>query len=263
MPSSRYYRFKTRTSEEKSKRKEMIFFWSFFTGAFIFIMWSFFFSPFFKITEIKLPENALVTNSDIYKIINNGAFLNFEENFFILSKSKIKSSLTATFPDLTDINIKKELFHSLIIDFEKRVQIGIWCNNNDCYYFDKEGIIFKEASQTEGFLILKIQDFNQNEVFLGDKILTDAQLKFIMEFNRKVAENNQIKITEFKIGPSANSYLEAITNHGWSIYLNQNQDPALEANNLFTILNEAIKTDDSKLEYIDLRIPTRIFYKMR
>ena len=65
------------------------------------------------------------------------------------------------------------------------------------------------------------------------------------------------------MGTQENSYLEAITNHGWAIYLDQNQDPVLEAENLFTILNEAIKTNDSKLEYVDLRIPSRIFYKLK
>ncbi|NCO25056.1 hypothetical protein GW901_00830, partial [Candidatus Parcubacteria bacterium] len=68
---------------------------------------------------------------------------------------------------------------------------------------------------------------------------------------------------KFKITPSANFNLEAITDRGWSIYLDQNQDPVLEANNLFTILNEVIKNKASNLEYIDLRIPSRVFYKMR
>lgn len=270
MPSSRYYRFKTRTSEKKTKRRETILFWFFFTVAFIFIMWSFFFSPFFKITEIKLPENDFVTNNDIHKLIIGSEPFNFGENLFVLSKNRIKSDLAATFPDITNINIKKELFHSLVINFEKRVQMGIWCHPMDgypegdqCYYFDKEGIVFKEAPQTEGFLILKVQDFNHKEVSLGDKILTDGQLKFITEFNKRIAENNQIKITEFKIQPPENSYLEAITSHGWSIYLDQNQDPVLEADNLFTILNEAIKTNDLNLEYVDLRIPSRVFYKLK
>ncbi|MDO8743201.1 MAG: FtsQ-type POTRA domain-containing protein, partial [Candidatus Azambacteria bacterium] len=159
MPSSRYYRFKMHTSEEKNKRREIILFWFFFVAASLFIAWAFFFSPFFKITEIKLPENDFVTDNDIRKIIIGSKFLDLGENLFVLSKNRIKSDLAATFPDLTNINIKKEFFHSLIINFEERIQIGIWCQlqADNCYYFDKEGIVFKKAPQTEGFLILKIQ----------------------------------------------------------------------------------------------------------
>lgn len=263
MPSSKYWRFKAIKKEERAKRWKVIFFWFSFTVAFLTIMWLFFFSPFFKITEIKLPENDIVTNNDIHKLIIASAPLNLGENIFILSKNQIKSGLAAIFPNITDISIKKEPFHGLIVNFEKRIQIGIWCNNANCYYFDKEGIVFKEAPQTEGALILKIEDFEKKGVSLGDQVLNYNQLKFIAEFNNKITENNQFKIIKFKITPSANFNLEAITDRGWSIYLDQNQDPVLEANNLFTILNEVIKNKASNLEYIDLRIPSRVFYKMR
>ena len=263
MPSSKYWRFKTIKKEARVKRWKVIFFWFFFAATFLTIAWTFLFSPFFKITEIKLPENDIVTNNDIHKLIIDSAPLNLGENIFILSKNQIKSGLAAIFPTITDISIKKELFHGLIVNFEKRIQIGIWCNNANCYYFDKEGIVFKEAPQTEGALILKIEDFEKKGVSLGDQVLNYNQLKFIAEFNNKITENNQFKIIKFKITPSANFNLEAITDRGWSIYLDQNQDPVLEANNLFTILNEVIKNKASNLEYIDLRIPSRVFYKMR
>lgn len=263
MPSSKYWRFKTIKKEERVRRSKVIFFWFSFTAAFLTIMWSFFFSPFFKITEIKLPENDFITNNEIHKLMVSSAPLNLGENIFILSKNRIKSGLAAAFPAITDISVKKELFHGLTINFKKRIQVGIWCDNTNCYYFDKEGIIFKEAPQTEGALILKIEDLKKKEVSLGDQVLNYNRLKFISEFNNKITENNKFKIIEFKIAPSLNFDLEAVTDRGWSIYLDQNQDPALEANNLFTILNEVIKDKTSNLKYIDLRLSSRIFYKLK
>ncbi len=270
MPSSRYYRLKTVKSEEKTKKREMIIFWSFFGIAFFSIAWSFLMSPFFKITEIKLPENNFITGNDIKRLISSSIPLNLGENLILLPKNKIKSDLTAAFPAITNIDIKKELFHDLIINFEKRIQIGIWCHpvggrpeGDNCYYIDKEGVIFKEAPLTEGALILKIKDFEKKEISLGDQVLNNDRLKFITEFNNKIVEKNRFKIMEFKIRFSENFDLEAVTDRGWSIYLDQKQDPALEANNLFTILSEAIKTNDTKLEYVDLRIPSRIFYKLK
>lgn len=270
MPSSKYWRFKTIKKEERVKRRKVIFFWLSFTAAFLTIMWSFFMSPFFKITEIKLPENNFITNNDVHKLMINSAPLNLGENMFILSKNRIKSGLAAAFPAITDINIKKEPFHGLIVNFEKRIQIGIWCRPagdqpqaDNCYYFDKEGTVFKEAPQTEGSLILKIEDFEKKEVSLGNQVLSNKQLIFITKLNNKIIENNQFKIIKFKIAPSANLALEALTDRGWSIYLDQNQDPALAANNLLTILDEVLKNKTDNLDYIDLRIPSRIFYKFK
>ena len=270
MPSSRYYRFKSHSSKERAKKRKILLLKFIFAVVFIFVGWLFFVSPFFKITEIKLPENDTVTDNDIRKIMAGSAPFDLGENLFILSKSDIKTALTAAFPVITDISVEKKLFNSLTVNFEKRIPIGLWCRPaggqpqvDDCYYFDKEGIVFKEAPVTEGGLILKIQDSEKKEVSLGDRAINAEQLKFIMDFNNELIDNSQIKVTEFKIGPSADFDLTAVTALGWLIYLDQKQNPASVANNLFTILSEVIKNKIYNLEYIDLRTPSRIFYKLK
>ena len=227
------------------------------------MIWFFLISSVFRIVTIKLSENNVVSDTDIQQVINNNAPFNFGDNFFILSKNNIKTKLAGAFPILTDINIEKRPFQTLIINFEKRIPIGIWCNNN-CYYFDKEGIVFQETPQTEGSLILKVEDTNKNAVALGEHVLNEKQLNFMTIFNNKMIENNKIQVIEFKMASSTNSSnIEAITNYGWSIYLDQNQNPALAANNLIATLNETIKDKLSTLQYIDLRIPSRVFYKLK
>ncbi len=130
-----------------------------------------------------------------------------------------------------------------------------------CFYFDEDGIIFKEAPVSEGSLILKINDNNKVGVSLGDQVLSSGQLNFIMGFNNKIGDNNRFKIIEFKIKSAPD--LEAVTSGGWSIYLDHSQNPSVAAGNLLIILDEAVKNKVSNLEYIDLRIPTRVFYKLR
>lgn len=261
MPSSRYYRFKTTNREEKIKRLKIFFLSLFFLGSILTVLWLIFISSFFNIQNINVSNNIILDRSDVEKIISNIAPLGLGENLLILSKSRLKSELAAAFPSITDITIKKNLFHTLIINFQNRVQIGIWCHNN-CYYFDKNGIIFSQAPQTEGSLILKVEDLSKSDIALGDKVLDNNQISFITAFSGKIAENNKFKILEFKIKPNPSIDLEAITNKNWSIYLDAKQEPAAAANNLLTILDEAIKTP-AGLEYVDLRIPSRIFYKMK
>ena len=220
-------------------------------------------SPVFRIATIKLPENNVVSDTAIHQVITDNAPFDLGDNFFVLSKNQLKIKLAAAFPILTDINIEKKPFQTLIVNFEKRAPIGIWCNNN-CYYFDKEGIVFQETPQTEGSLILKIEDAGKNAVVLGERVLNKRQLNFITTFNNKMAENNKIQVIEFKMASSTDSSnIEAIANYGWSIYLDQNQNPALAADNLVALLNETIKGKFSTLKYIDLRIPSRIFYKLK
>jgi len=111
-------------------------------------------------------------------------------------------------------------------------------------------------------LILKIKDV-KNQALIGDKVIDESSLKFILDFNDEINKISRFKIVEFKIKPNPNIELEAVMDGGWIIYLDKNQDPPLVINNLFTTLNESVKDKTSNLEYIDLRIPTRVFYKLR
>lgn len=233
------------------------------------VFWLIFMSSFFSIQNINFSDNTVLNRDETLNIISNIAPFGLSENLLILSKSRLKSELAAAFPSITDITIRKKLFHTVIIDFAKRIQVGIWCHpaadhpqGNNCHYFDKDGVAFAETPETEGSLILKIEDLSKNNILLGDKVLDNNQINFIIAFNNKILENNKFKILEFKIKPSPSVDLEAVTNKNWSIYLDEKQDPAVAVNNLLSILEEAVKNTEN-LEYVDLRIPSRVFYKLK
>lgn len=263
MPSSRYYRFKTASREERERKTRALIFWGVFTAGLIAIIWMLFISPLLKITEIRVPESDVVTKEKIGELIAGNLPFKMGENLLLLSSARLKTDLAAVFPTITNLKIRKELLNTLAVNFEKRVQVGFWCNESNCYSFDKDGIIFKEAPASEGSLILKIKDFDKKLVLIGDKILDDDRLSFIFSFYDAVEKTDNFKITEFKIKPASDIDLEAVVNNDWAIYLDPAQNPEAEASNLFTVVNEALKSKLNNLSYVDLRIPSRIFYKFK
>lgn len=251
MPSSRYYKFKIENQKEKIKRLKTLFFIVLVSSFFLAITWLIFLSPLLKIKNIEVSDNKYL--SSISSVVS--------DNLLTLSKSRLKNELSSNIPSITNIEITKKPFHTIKIDFEERVQVGIWCNELNCYYFDKEGVAFKEAPQTEGGLILKVIDKSNNDAKLGDNILNNEKIDFIIAFSREINENGNFKILEFKIKPMPSVDLEAITDKGWSIYLDSAHNPGVITTNLFTFLNESIKNNANHLVYIDLRVPNgRIFY---
>ncbi len=261
MPSSRYYRFKTTGREEKIKKLKILFFLLSVFGFTAVVFWLIFLSSLFNIKNINTSDYTVLSRDNVENIILNIAPFKFGKNLLILSKSNLKLELAAVFPSITDITIKKKLFHTIIINFNKRIQIGIWCSDN-CYYFDKDGVAFAKTPETEGSLILKVEDKSKNNVSLSDQVLSSDQINFILAFSGKVAENNKFKILEFKIKPNSSVNLEAVTDKNWSIYLDEKQEPIEAVGNLFSILEEAVKNIEN-IEYVDLRISSRVFYKLR
>lgn len=269
MPSSRYYRFKIDDKKERAKKIKVLILCLFILIIISTLIWMIFLSPVFHVNDIKISNSDYLNSNDVEKNMKKIAPFGLGSNLLVLSEYRLKKELAVAFPEITDIIIKKRLFHTIAIDFKKRIQLGIWCRlksdqlqTDYCFYFDKEGIMFAEAPQTEGSLILKIEDESRNNASLGDKVLNSEKINFLITLKNKIDENGKLRILEFKIKPNPSVDLEAVTDKNWLIYLDDKQDPILAANNLLTILKEAIRNSDN-LEYVDLRIPSRIFYKLK
>lgn len=272
MPSSRYYRFKILDKKEKIKKIKVFASYFLILIVFLFLIWTIFLSSLFDIRYIAVSDSNYLTKDEVEETIFSIGTFSLGKNLLILSKYRLKEKLAAAFPAITNVTIRKKFLHTLTINFQKRIPLGIWCrptgdqpqadNDNDCYFFDKEGIAFTKVPRTEGSLILKIEDKSKNNISLGDQILSGDQIGFMLALNNKINESEKLKILEFKIKPSPSIDLEAITDKNWSIYLDDKQDPAAAVGNLLIILREATKNSDN-LRYIDLRIPSRIFYKLR
>ena len=118
------------------------------------------------------------------------------------------------------------------------------------------------APASEGSLILKIQDIKNPEADLGQTVLRPDLLKFLTDFRNKLLEIEKVSVALYKLNGDRAS-IEAVTGQGWSLFM----EPAMTPDNLIktvtAALGEAIKSKRSQLEYIDLRIPDRIFYKLR
>ena len=196
-----------------------------FLGGFFYF---FFFSPFFKINQWQVKGEKFLEKKVILETIKNlsqkriwGIFS--RENFFtfLLAYSSFAKELKERFPEIQDLRVaplwqkKSAFFHTLGIAVQERERLGIWCNpqkklssetkleetEQNCYYFDKQGFLFKKAPQTKGPFLLVVR--NDSEMTVGlkqtiqDKKLLDAllylkegfdkQTQFLLEEIRKIS----------------------------------------------------------------------------
>lgn len=274
MPSSRYYRYPILDQEAKKKSRRKKFAGIFGLLILSALLWAVYFSPIFEIRNISINHQDKITAEEAAQIVSDLKLYSklkflydfaptLQKNLFAIPKIKLAQNLTASFPEIRDLVISKIFFHTLSIEFNVRTQVGIWCAAEEhCYYIDSDGVIFMPAPESEGSLILKIRDLKNPEADLGQTVLRSDLLKFLTGFRDKLSEIEKVSVVLYKLNGDRAS-VEAITGQGWSLYM----EPAKAPDNLVKIataaLDEAIKSKRSRLEYIDLRIPDRIFYKLR
>ena len=165
------------------------------------------------------------------------------------------------FPQINQINFKRKFPQSLEVTVEERKPEAIFCQEEKCFFLDKEGIIFEEVSGGEEYPKIKNSAINQPLNF-GDRVVEKELLRLILETELKLRDDFKIPIGELLIVSDEN--VHAKTLEGWEIYFNPKGDLGWQLTKLKADLEEEILQEKRKdLEYIELRFGNFAPYKYR
>ena len=247
-------------------------------GVFYFL----FVSHKFEIKNVIISGLETVSEDEVRGAVDNvlgeKKFRFFESrNYFLFSTHKLQTSLLASFPKIGEVEIQKSQQSILDIFVQERDAIGVWCGMHGCFYFDKTGVIFEPAPKSFGSLMITIEDEryltstetvpadingdSPGEISLGSAVLTIEQVVFAGEAQGLVGRNFPFSVRTFRI--SEEGEYEILTSEGWRVLLDKNAGVEYQLSNLKYVLDEEIETRRHELEYVDLRLGNRVYYKYR
>lgn len=258
--------------KEISWKRRIIFSWILF--LILALAYILFFSPIFEIKEIRISGNRAIGSEEIQSSLDGflyGKILFFfnRNNIFLATDSKLTDILLGDFPRILSIEINKDIFKKTInLTIVERKETGIFCkeepaspNRGECYYIDREGVIFEKAPQTSGSLILVIKDNSGGEVELGNNVIKKEFMAELIDLRVYLTDNLGLKALDFIIESDVSEDLRINTNEGWYILFDKARDLQNQLKALELVLEEKIKEGRRNLEYIDLRIENRVYYK--
>ncbi len=228
-------------------------------GIFYFL----FISGRFEVKEVNISGLKAVNEEEVRKLINDvlapkkfGVLKS--KNHFLLSRDKLQSSILSSIHKIGSVRIEKTT-DALNIAIEEREAIGIWCKGSDCFYFDKKGIIFEESPKSSGSLFISIEDMRNMETNLGSAVLSEPEVVLAEDSQRLLRGNFPFSAVTIVI--TADGEYELLTTEGWRVLLNKNDGLEYQLSNLKYVIDEKIKTRRGELEYVDLRLGNRVYYK--
>jgi len=230
----------------------------------------------FWIKNINIENDMIhVSSLEIGKDVQvkiDGMFWKFipKKSIFLTSIDQIKNEILDKYSEIKTIEIKKKFPDTLNIKIEKRKNIGVWCQIepdetatsteriierkiNECFYFDSDGIIFREASLIKGGLVLNVYGIKK-PINLRDEIMSLELVEFILFTRQELPEIIDFEIVSFE-------NLIATTNKGYQIYFNPTYSARSQLEALRMVIKKEIKQELDSLEYIDLKIEGRVYYK--
>lgn len=238
-------------------------------GGIIFLI---FFNPYFKITDWEIEgaqmADEIVLKDYLNRAISDRAFLFPKNNFFtcLFLLKDIKLGLKRQFPEIKNVQIKpssKNWLSAYKAVIREREKIGIWCADEpseNCFLFDKEGVLFRSSPESRGPFILTVNDGVGFGLSLSQKISEKDFLLSIVYLENKFRDLENISINNIKVINQNYDFI-IYTKNGWQIYF----DPKISPQEQFRVFDALLKNGNikpqDKIDYIDLRVKNKAFVK--
>lgn len=241
-----------------------------FGAALVYVL---FFSGFLALAEIKISGNEFIDSQEIRDEIErriSGRYLNLIEknNFLLVSGRSVKKDLAGRFRLVENIEVRKKFPDSLEIKIlERKPSLGV-CSGG-CYVLDENGTAYDdtdpESEEFKAYGVPTLSDQSGKSIGLGENIVSPEYMNYLAGMKKALGEDLGLDFgNKFSTPNLVSDDVRANVSQGWVIYFNVGIDLEKEVGMLKAVLNSQIAPDKrGELEYIDLRIENKIFYKFK
>jgi len=253
----------------RQKRKIQIvknrFFWAFglFLIAFLIIFYLVCFYCLFQIKEIQVKGNQKVKMENVKNLVElylpQKIIFWDSRSIFLANLERLDEEILNYFPQIGEVSIQRQFPDKLIISVQERKPIGVVKKDNNYFFIDKEGVVFEKINNQRNQWPEIIPPETDKDLKIGRTIIQKGLGSLIAEIEEELGKK-EILLRSIKIVSSKRA--NVLTQEGWEIYFNLDDDISKQAFNLDLVLREKISPQERKnLEYIDLRFGNQIFYK--
>ncbi|MEY3470942.1 MAG: hypothetical protein RLZZ223_292 [Candidatus Parcubacteria bacterium] len=205
--------------------------------------------------EIKSKSEDLI-NSQNYWWYNN-------KNIFLLRADKLEQYLLKEFPQIKSIIIKRSLNRELDLEISFRTILLTMCENENCYNISEDGLNI--GLRLEPDPIARLSGLTLKAK--GDSIMSPREAQWIKTILQEYSKIEEIKISEIAVQQKSGDFIVRVfvyTEQGYYIMLDLDTDVLYQVEVLKQVFKSQLNPDQrSRLEYIDLRIKDRVYYKFK
>lgn len=222
-----------------------------------------------QIKNISVFGTASVNAQDLKNVVEKNItknFINFgnwslsSKSIFLLKTDELKKSILNSNATIETVNLDKKWPNELIVQIKEREQIAVFCQSNECFEIDANGIIFEKTYENGNNLIVR-QNESIDNLFVGKTVVYNNIMLMIYDIEKNLKDNFQINLTEALI--STPIRLDITTGEGWQIYFDIDNEANIieQITKLNLLLQKEIPVESRlNLQYIDLRF-SKAYYK--
>lgn len=240
------------------------------------VLWFLFRSPFWQIRAVAVRGEETVSEGSIKNLLTGSILADHSfvksllglDNILSWPDGKIATDSLRLLPQLAALSVSKNYFgHAVTVSVTERQPFAIWClmpkmagnlaTDEECYWFDENGVIFQKAFDTQGSALFAVHDYSQSGLGLGQKALPDAFMPNFISVMDALKQSG-IDVKEIALKNLDLQEIAVSTYDGPDLYFSLR---FLAADDLPVLASLMANPDFKKLQYVDFRVENRAYYK--
>ncbi|KKR21443.1 MAG: hypothetical protein UT48_C0008G0020 [Parcubacteria group bacterium GW2011_GWE2_39_37] len=229
-------------------------------------IWLFFYFKFFDIKHINITGSEKISKDEVINMAWQQAnkkryLLGSQKNIFLFDEVGFSNTLQAAYP-LGVHTMEKKLPGTLKIDLKEKHYSAIW-NEGEKYYFlsDDKSVTEVEPLQIKDKALPIIQNIGEPKIYNSVVIEQDEKIACALAIFQKLkTSQHNFEIEKFIIEKDEYNSLK-VALKGPTLIFNLKDDIDKQINKLYAIINDKLKADYIKKNYIDLRFGDKIYYQ--
>ncbi|EKE11064.1 MAG: hypothetical protein ACD_15C00143G0002 [uncultured bacterium] len=251
-----------------------IFFY-FLTAVFFAVaFYAIFFSPFLAIEQISITGTKKLDFSAVSEAaesVYGGKYLGIlpKRNFLLFPKKAVAKKLTDDFKRISKVEIEKHFPQRVTITISERESLLLWCDNSgECFIVDENGLAYQNVKPDSKEVLendlVRIVSQEDRKVFEEEKLFDGEKVKFLLNVRDVIRKGSSVELTgEARVKSRIAEEVVLKSSEGWEIYVSTAFPLEKSSKMLGLFLQKQLSPEDrSKLEYVDLRVENRIYYKL-
>ena len=227
------------------------------------LSWLIFATTTFTVQAVTIVDARPSTEAAIRN--KTGALLG--KNILLLETSILQQSIIDAVPQIRDIRIERKLPSALKIVVQEKSPALLLLSGGKYSFVDSQGVAYEEATlDTLPGVVLPIikNTGEQTQIRLGLPAVSADFVLFILGAQQRVPDVLGADIAEFRIPSLAAREVHMQLTNNWLVKFDTTRPLDVQIDILQRLLAHTIPPDDHpKIEYIDLRIANRVYYKLR
>lgn len=229
-------------------------------------VWLFFFTDVFNVQAVTVVDARDGTIAQVKEIINDqveGGPLG--KNIFFVQADSMEQAIKAKLSQIKTVHVVRKLPATIKAIVQEKEPVILLLSGGKYYFVDEVGMAYEKAmlDTLPGVVLTTVKNNDEEtSVTIGVVTIQPSLITFLKIAEEKLPEVIGAKIGEVHIPSLAAREVRVILDNNWTVFFDVTRSPSAQIGVLKSLISNTITPEEAKLmEYIDLRVPNRVYYK--